>query len=301
MKAYITHILPTYPDSVRLQWRLAEVSQSGVFHFDVERSGSPNGPWTTIAADLADTYLYTDPLDQESANILSLSRDIYYRIKVTPPSGTGTIYSKIVNLDEHAETEVIGPNPVMGYQVLDPGQLEHPPYTGATIQPADAQLVRRRLLRRKIMRDEYIRLKRLVGSEFLLLKRRHFGTRCPVCFDQSTGEVLQSRCASCYGTSWVNGYFTPILVLGAPQESIVQSDISPQTKDDILHFRIQFLDFPRMDEGDIIVERVHNHRYMVESVYSTTIKTIMVHQTVTVTELGRQAIEYAIPVTPYTL
>jgi hypothetical protein len=56
-----------------------------------------------------------------------------------------------------------------------------------------------------------------------------------------------------------------------------------------------------MDRGDLIVERARNRRYLVTEVYTTTIKTIHVHQTVTVTELERQAIEYSVPVTPLTL
>lgn len=302
MQVYITHVLPWYPTSVHLQWRLDEVTESGTFLFDVERSGSPDGPWTTIVIGLTNTYTYADPLDQEDANLLSLTRDIYYRIRAVPPSGeVNAVYSTIVNLDEHAETEVVGPRPVMGFQVLDPAQHEHAPYTGATIQPVSDQLARKRLLRRKIMRDEYIRLRRLTGSEFFLLQRRHFGTRCPVCYDPATHEILVSRCLSCYSTSWVGGFFPPRLVLGAPQEQIYQTTIGPQTKDDVSHFRIQFLDFPRMDRGDLIIERARNRRYLVEEVYTTTIKTIQVHQTVTVTELERQAIEYSVPVTPLTL
>ena len=60
--------------------------------------------------------------------------------------------------------------------------------------------------------------------------------------------------------------------------------------------RIQFLDFPRIDEEDILVEKANNRRYLVMSRYFTSLKTIPVHQTISVSELERQAVEYKIPV-----
>lgn len=280
---------------IRIQWDLEEVTESGSFTFDVERSGSTEGPWTTVGTGLADVYTYDDPLSDEEANTLSLSRDIYYRVKVTPPSGAvNAFYSPVVNLDGQAETEIVGPRPIIGYQVLDPAQHEVDPRTQATKRPR----IERRLflLRRKILRDEYVRLKKLVGIEFYLLKRRHFGTRCTNCYDPYTREVTISHCSECYGTSWIGGYFNPVEILGAPQESQVQSDLSPQTKDDIRMSQIQLLDFPRIDEGDLLIEKAHNRRFLVKRRYYTTLKRISVHQTVSVSELERQAKEYMVSV-----
>lgn len=298
MKAFITKVTPWFPMKVVLQWDLDEVNESGVFLFDVERSGSPGGPWTVIATALADTYTYDDDLDAEDANVLSLARDIYYRIGVTPPRGAPyKFYSPAINLDGQAATDVIGPNPVMGFQVLDPAQFEVDPRTGQTVRPQmEAQPHRLRLLRRKILRDEYIRLRRLVGVEFYLLKRRHFGTRCTTCYDPTTREVTRSRCPVCYGTSWSGGYFTPVAVYGAQQTSQIQSNLSPQTTDDIRLTRVQFLDFPRIDEGDLLVEKAHNRRFLVKQRYYTTLKNVTVHQTITASELERQAIEYSVTV-----
>ena len=175
---------------------------------------------------------------------------------------------------------------------------EDPKVDVPSVRPHDKQPGRLRLLRRKILRDEYIRLRRLAGMEFWLLKRRHFGVRCTDCYDPATREVTRSRCLVCYGTSWTGGYFTPVAILGGSQHaSQVQSDISPQTKDDVHTRRIELLDFPRVDEGDLLVEKAHNRRFLVRQRYYTSLKTVTVHQTVTASELERQAVEYAIPVT----
>jgi hypothetical protein len=298
VKAFITAVLPIAIDRVDLQWDLEEVSESGTFGFALERSGSPGGPWTEVAT-FTDVYLGADDLNDEDANIFSLSRDIYYRIKVTPPSGAvNTFYSPVVNLDNQAETEVTGPDPAIGYKVIDPAQREPDPETNLTKRPLKGRHdVRRRLLRRKILRNEYIMLKKLNGIEFYVLKRRHFGTRCTNCYDPTTREVTRSHCPYCYGTSWQGGYFDPVLLYGRRLVSQVQTDRSQQSKTDIDQTRIQFLDYPKLDEGDILVERAHNRRFLVKSRYYTSLKTITVHQTVTVSELQRQAKEYDVAVT----
>ncbi len=298
MKAFITKITPWHPRKIRIQWELDEVGESGTFTFDVERSGSPGGPWTVVESGLTNVYTYDDMLVTEDADTLSLSRDIYYRIKVTPPSGaSNSVYSLITNTDGQTETEQLDPIPAIGYRVNAPGQYEVSPETNKTQRPRRTERTRLFLLRRTILRHELILLKKLIGIEFYLLKRRHFGTRCAACYDPYTNEVIKGHCDTCFGTSWTGGYFDPILILGRRKVSQVQTQIGKQTKDDTNHPQIQVLDFPLVDEGDILVEKQHNKRFLVKQRYHTTLKTITVHQTLSVSELERQAKEYAIPVT----
>lgn len=293
MRVVISKITPWFPHKVKLQWDLEAVNSVGIFHFAVERSGSPGGPWTVIVPSLTDVYLYEDDLVTEQINVLALNRDIYYRIKATPPSGP-VVYSDPVNLDGQTSSKVSGPDPVIGYTVDFKSQFEPSPTTN--IMPRPDPRARKRLLRRKILRDQYIILKKLSGIEFYLLKRRHFGTRCTVCYDPATRSVTRSACAVCFGTSWANGYFTPIELYGRKLPSQVQTQESPQTPVEINQTRIQFLDFPRIDEEDILVEKSTNKRFLVLSRYFTSLKTIPVHQTVSVSEFERQAVEYNIPI-----
>lgn len=293
MRAIITKITPWFPHKVNLQWDLETVSSTGVFHFDVERSGSPSGPWTTVATGLHDTYLYEDDLTTEKVNVLALNRDLYYRVKVTPPTGP-VVYSDPVNLEGQTSSTVVDHQPVIGYKVNFPSQFEPDP--PAQIMPRPGIRRRKRLLRRKILRDEYTVLRELNGIEFFLLKRKHYGTRCTVCYDPASRRVLRSACPSCYGTSWVSGYYTPILLLGRKLPSQVQAQSTPQAKVEVNQTRIQFLDFPRIDEEDILVEKSTNKRFLVMQRYFTSLKTIPVHQTLTVSEFERQAVEYNIPV-----
>lgn len=299
MRVFVTEVSPWKTDQVRLQWDLEEVDESGTFAFEVYRSGSSGGPWTKIK-DYTDVYLGYDDLDTEAANILALSRDLYYFVRLIPPSGAvNQVDSPIVNLEGQAEVAVLDPQPAIGYRVTDYAQFEVGPRTNITKRPVDESALdkRLRLLRRKILRDQYLLLKKFNGIEYLLLKRRHFGTRCPDCYDPTTRKVTVSHCPTCHGTSWEEGFFTPVEMLGRRLASQIQTELTSQTKDDIDMTRIQLQSFPRIDEGDLLIEKARNRRFLVKQRYFTTLKTIPVHQTVSVSELERQAKEYAISVT----
>jgi hypothetical protein len=296
VKAYVVKITPWFPAEVRLQWDVTEANESGTFTFDVERSGSPAGPWTTLASGVTGVT-YTDDLSTEEVNILALTRDLYYRIKVIPPSGAvNAIYTPIVNLDGLVEHDIVESTPGNPARPVPMGQIEPDPQENMTTLP-ERMNTRLRLFKRKILRDRYIMLRHLNGIEYYLLKRRHFGTRCSHCYDAASGELLYSNCQYCHGTSWVDGgFYDPLLLLGRRLTSQIQTKESPQAKDDVNFTYIQFLDFPRIDEGDILVERVHNRRFIVKQRAEVFLKTITVHQTVTVSELPRTAPEYKVAV-----
>ena len=299
MKVVISHIQPLHPDRVALQWQLEDVTESGAFTFSIERSGSPTGPWTAVVSGLVDTYVSEDLLADEEANTLSLARDIYYRIKAAPPSGLlNTVYSPIVNLDGLVEHENLPEEPGNPARPAPAAQFEPNPVTNIMERPVEAgqERVRRRLYKRKMLRDMYLMLKHLNGVEYALLKRRHFGTRCTNCFDPTTRTVLASHCTRCFGTSWIDGYFSPVYILGRRLTSQIQSELTPHDKADVNLTRIQVLDFPKIEEGDLLVERKHNSRFLVKQRYSTFLKTVTVHQTLTVSELSRAAVEYKIAV-----
>jgi len=303
MRVVITKVSPLYAGStkgVAVQWDMEAVKESGVFSFTLMRAGAPEGPWDDATSG-TDVYTLTDVFDAPAgfeANLLSLARDIYYKVKAVPPSGSAnTVYSRPVNLDGHAQTVIEGPAPVIGYTADTEYQYEEEPQTG--LEPRSrfpSSAARLRLLRRKILREEYVLLRKLAGIEFYLLKRRHYGERCTACYDPRTREVIKSACSECYGTSWIGGYHTAVPLLGRRATSQIGTEVAPQAKMETNLTRIQFLDFPRIDEEDIIVERAHDQRYLVKSRYFTSLKTIPVHQTVSVSELERQAAEYSIPV-----
>ncbi len=296
MKVIISNITPWHPTSVRLQWDLEQVSESGTFLFDVERSGSSGGPWTTInASPLSNTYTYDDTLGDEEANTLSLTRDIYYRILAEPPSGAANeVYSPIINLDGLSEYEITEEEPGNPARPVPLAQFGPDPQKNTFRRPLSAD-ARHRLYKRALMRNMYLMLRHLNGINFKLLKRRHFGTRCTECYDTITRVVLESHCPVCYGTSWIDGYYTPLDILGRlvrGSTGHIQTQLSPQAKDDLNFPQIQTLDFPRIDPGDVLVAADRNRRFLVKQRYNTSLETVIVHQTLAVSELPRTAVEY---------
>lgn len=295
MKVNVVKVMPWHPNFVRLQWELAEVSESGTFNYSVERSGSPGGPWTELVS-LLTALTYDDDLSTQEANTLSLARDIYYRIKATPPSGgVNAVYSPIINLDGLVEHEICDAEPGNPERPIPQNQSEPDPQRRTTAFPR-TEGGRMRLLKRKILRDRYIMLSKLNGIQYYLLKKRHFGTRCTDCYDPNTRSISSSNCGTCYGTSWEGGYYSPVEVLGRRVASETDSKISPQSKDDVNFTEIELLDFPRVDHGDVLIERAHNIRWFVRKRKIVSLKTILVHQNLVVSELPRTAVEYKIAV-----
>ncbi len=275
MEVVITRVTPLFPLRVFIQWDLQNAEESGDFTFDVERSGSPEGPFDKVAVNLKNTFNFMEDLvlnkpftsDKvyEGANLFRLENSCYYRILVTPPSGrNNAVYSEP--------------------QLIENGLNKND-----------------RLLRRKIMHDESVGLRKLSGVELMVLKRRHWGERCDDCFDLTTKEVLQEDCEDCYATGFKEGYFTPVKVYGRFTDNPVQAQMSPQGLVETNQPRLTILDYPKLDSGDIIVDLRRNDRYEVKIVLPTTLKSVIIHQEATVSLLARDSVEYTIPVDPYTI
>lgn len=236
--------------------------------FDVYRAGSPEGPWTQLGASTPDQFNYLDTLpttetsDTREVNQLSLARGIFYRVVVTPPSGCEN------------QAEVVS-------------EVE-PRLDG-----------KQRLLKRKMLRDAGMMLKKLNGVEVAVVKRMHWGPRCTKCYDKFTKEVVRASCTTCYGTGFSPGYFSPIITLGRRGTLPIGKQVSPQGISEYRPTQVTILDVPKIEPDDILVFLKDNKRFVVKAVIQTELRTVGVHQKVEVSELARSSIEYRITVDPY--
>ena len=80
---------------------------------------------------------------------------------------------------------------------------------------------------KEICRKEYLVMKRF-GQQGVLLKRKEWGTPCPVCRDWDTRDVANSNCPTCYGVGIVGGYFAPIDFSMNFQPTSTKRDIHPE-------------------------------------------------------------------------
>jgi hypothetical protein len=263
----ITRLLPLFPRGVFLQWDLINPTEAGVYLFNVDRSGSPDGPWTALQVGAANIYNYSDVIPttatpgEGDVNQLSLVRGIYYRVTATPPSGAA--------------------NKVIVVSVVEPR--------------LDGQ---QRLLKRKILRDETLMLQKLNGVEIAVVKRMHWGPRCTKCWDSVTKTVTRANCTTCFGTGFSPGYFTPVLTLGRRGTLPAAKQIAPQGVAEYRPTQVTILDAPKVEPDDVLVFLKDNRRFLVKSVIQTELKTVGVHQKFEVSELARSSIEYRLVVDP---
>ena len=267
----ITRMLPFYPNGVFLQWSLDEAVESGAYVATVYRSGSPAGPWELCADDLVEEYHYLDALPPapntnplittEEVTQLSLSLSIYYRIRITPPSGPDNAVEAI----RAVEAELTG---------------------------------RQRLIKRKLLRDESVLLAKYNGVPVAILKKKHWGTRCPKCYDKASKESIRSSCRTCFGTTFVDGYFAPMITLAKRATTPNQVGMTPQGKAEIATTRVTLLDLPAVQDDDILVFLRDNRRFITKRMLPTELQTVTVHQVLEVSELPRSHVVYAVKVDP---
>lgn len=299
MEVDISKITVTYPSDTLIQWDVTpDDGVSGDYVFEVERSGSPEGPWTLLTTLFNTIFFsdcYTDVLDSsedeedESINALALDREIYYRVKATDPAGT-VAYSQPVNLDG-LKTPTYSEGIVgIGAKVTDDQQREPTPLHGIVTRPK--KNTRLRLLRRKILRDQYITFRQLNGTEVKVLKRRHFGTNCTSCKDTLTRELVAYKCTTCYGTGWTGGFYTPITAYALIQPVGTQKDVSEVGNTSLRRTSIRMLSYPKVEEGDVIVETYSNRRWLIQNVEHTEVHRLVVHQELVANELSRDSVEY---------
>lgn len=268
---HVTKTIALFPNGVFVQWDIDSDEEGGPLLVDVERSGSPTGPWEAVGPTLRDAYSVLDDrfnlppeAGREGANQFSLSRTIYYRITVTPPSGTAAAF--------HSEPTPVEPH-------LDR---------------------RTRLLKRKIQRDQIVGYRRLNGIPLVVLKRRRWGARCDVCYDVGTRQATHEHCPTCYGTSFIGGFWSPVAIRGRREAGAIQTQMTAHGDAETKIVDFNILDYPLVENKDVIVDLVRNDRYEVQRAHETELKSVPVHQKVTASLLSRNSVEYAVPVDPLT-
>lgn len=273
--AIITRTTALFPSAVFLQWDILP-DESGAHLVDVYRAGAPNGPWENLASALPSTYHFLDkhfnlPAPEkrtdvrEGLNLFSLSREVYYMVTVTPPSGSANAFSSAAT-------------------PIEPGLDK-----------------RTRLFKRKILRDEATAFRRLNGISIVALKRKRWGIRCRVCWDPVTKEGTMEHCSTCFGTTYEGGYWAPVLIRGRRTPGAVDTALDAHGNREVKYVNFTVLDFPHLEYQDVLVDVRRNERYIVQRVTPTELKTVTVHQSIACSEVAHDAVEYEVPVDPTAL
>jgi hypothetical protein len=252
----ITRCIPVWPRKVYLQWIIRNPTSVPPYIFKVERSGSNNGPWEVIAHDLEDSYFYVDN------NIQSPHDD----------SSIGMM------------------------------SLERKPYYRVTATPDNLEDIkdsmpaadhRRQGIIFKLTRDADRYLRVGTGTEVAVFKRRRWGEKCPICL-ASTGQSTRAHCSTCFGTTFVGGYWNPVYTFAQRRPSPIQIQTAPQGAVESNVLQVLISSIPLIDVDDVLVFLRDNARYEVRTSTPTLVHSTPIHQELVVSELARSAREYGL-------
>lgn len=299
MRAVMSHVLPKHPNNtILVQWELEDPDPNRVtgVTFELQRSGSPKGEWETRATGL-DTVWYEDEFsddpdqpERKEENLLSLNREVWYRVVATLQDGT-QLTSLPMDNEGMVEPELQRVRPV-GLHPRDDQTFPGPTTVFAAHPKIDKRL---RLISRAVIRRAALALRYFNGIEVAVFKRRHFGTRCS-CVDLRTKEVLVSTCQDCYGTGWVGGFYPSIITLGRLMDSEPSINTETEGRTNVLRGRLSLINFPRIEKDDILVELDSNRRWIVNGTDDRHFRRRKVTQAVTCTELARTSVYYCMDV-----
>ncbi len=256
-RVVITRTVGLWPRRVFIQWMLRNPSTAIGYTFQVYRSGGANGPWTQVATDLVDTFLFVDntlptPENRSAPGLFSMRRTLYYKVEVTH----------------------ITDGPAEATQSLEPG------------------LDRRRAgIVRKLRRDTHVALKKGSGTQVAIIKRRWWGEPCTVC-QTATKQSTRAHCSSCWGTGIVTGYWDPVYGYATRSAAPVDNQTTTEgvTETHLLRVKMEYI--PEVMPRDVLVFLRDNKRYIVDRVVTTEIHTKTVHQELDVSELAHSAVEF---------
>ena len=109
----------------------------------------------------------------------------------------------------------------------------------------------------------------LSGCEGVLLKKKHWGTRCPDCTDFDDQGTVNEHCPRCLGTGFDGGYYQGIsmpIIKDSIQTKEEQGDDCVE-KDETVQGKC--VAYPWVRYGDVWCEKYTNKRFMIDRVTPT--------------------------------
>jgi len=152
-------------------------------------------------------------------------------------------------------------------------------------------------LMRDVLRKEYLRLSKYINTPGYLLKRKRHGEKCTECTDFDTGQVVNSSCPTCYGTSFKNGYYDALDYFVDLTGTLSEKDVQiPIGEVDNRMRSVRAVAYPQVETYDLWIDSDKNKRYVIRKVQSAVeFEGVPAVYTLEFRELQPTAIEYDIP------
>lgn len=243
----IKRIVPFHPRGNYVEWSVAS-PPAQPWTFDIQRSESPTGPFTTVSdSPVVDGLSYFDRIPTHF-----LHRHYYYRV-VLRGDTTGSYQS-----------------------------------APETYQHMSAHLPRHQRGQIRKMRYDLGKLLRVDnGVPVKIFKRRTEGTNCTNCTSSVLNIPVLAICDTCYGTKFVGGFYAPVNTLckfdAPPVREVFDNEGESETQIHSLHM----LDFPLLVVDDLVFEIGTGDLYEVKDVPTTQRRRVVVHQEPVVSKLPR--------------
>lgn len=145
----------------------------------------------------------------------------------------------------------------------------------------------------EVIRRNNLLLENFVGVDCYIYVIKTYGQLCANCYDYVKHRRRISDCPVCFHTSFVGGYFGPIIrkVNFNPSHKMIQQAGFEMMPDNIAGW---MSNYPPLKPKDVIIEN-GNKRWRVVEQSQTEKKRIPVHQMLQLTQINRSDIEYQLP------
>lgn len=147
---------------------------------------------------------------------------------------------------------------------------------------------------RAVRYQEDVLFREIVGRKCWVFPVRTFGPRCS-CWDPISQRRTRSNHLPCFGTGWLGGYLYPVECFIQVDPNPKNGQVSSLQEAQGSPTKARLSAFPPVSPRDIIVES-ENRRWRVDAVVPTERLRAVLHQELTLVEIPRGEIEYALPV-----
>ena len=106
---------------------------------------------------------------------------------------------------------------------------------------------------KEINRREWLLLRKFAGNECLILRAKHYGPRCPECYDELAEKLTKPHCHTCFGTGYDGGYYPGIrsyMQFDSSTDSAVYTYFGKLEANEIGAWTIQY---PDVESFDIVI------------------------------------------------
>lgn len=145
---------------------------------------------------------------------------------------------------------------------------------------------------KEIQRRENLFLTRFFGVKSYFFKKKFFGQRCSRCWNPTVEKVMDDHCTVCYGTGFEGGYWTAIDVNLNYTPVQNNAQYTPTGVEEPVQVQAWTTSVPTIQTFDLIFRIPDAKMFRVVSVQPTELQAVRVRQTLILTEIDKDSIEY---------